>query len=241
MVLINGGVRRILSLALYGSVNIDLLDFSLETIFSKRTGWAIDVSSLIYSCSTILAVVIAVIKLDREKLLDFATDSGLIGSKHLLVQVAAGMALGIAFHAVKYFGFYAIKSLIVLGAVYRETIEMSLKPYSAYESWLQLHTFLYIPIRIVLPAFAEEILFRAYVQRHMIEHLGVMKGILLATMLFVLGHLPGEGGYTDIIIFMMAMDIIQYCITGYLYHKGKYIYMMGTMHATNNAIYYVFF
>ncbi|OPY89128.1 MAG: CAAX amino terminal protease self- immunity [Smithella sp. PtaU1.Bin162] len=236
---IDSGLRWIFSLFLYAHGKTDFVFFT-EGFLTNREGWTIEISNFIYGISPVIAVAVSVVKLDKKKLSSFCIDSGLVRPKHLFLQIIAGISVGMAAFSIQYFGPILVQSLIVLGSIYEETIQILLKPFT-YPFSARPQLLLYIPTRVILPVFAEEIMFRSYIQQHMIEHKGALKGVLLATMLFMLLHVFNHDRVTAYIIYDRIFQYIVFCIVGYIYYKRRNFYMIVTMHGTMNFIIFVFF
>lgn len=86
---------------------------------------------------------------------------------------------------------------------------------------------LYIPM-----GFSEEVLFRGYVQSRLVERHGVVRGILIGSIVFTLLHLLGS----PLSPVNILSGVILWTAIGALYHLSKSLYLVGMFHAIANIL-----
>jgi membrane protease YdiL (CAAX protease family) len=86
---------------------------------------------------------------------------------------------------------------------------------------------LYIPM-----GFGEELVFRGYLQSRLVERLGAIWGILIASVAFTMLHLL----FTPLSPIILFSGVILWVTIGALYHWSKSLYLVGMFHATANVL-----
>jgi membrane protease YdiL (CAAX protease family) len=80
--------------------------------------------------------------------------------------------------------------------------------------------------------FGEEVLFRGYVQTRLVERHGVVRGILIGSIVFTLLHLLVRP-LSPVTIFSA---VILWAAIGALYHLSKSLYLVGMFHGVGNIL-----
>jgi hypothetical protein len=92
--------------------------------------------------------------------------------------------------------------------------------------------FFLIMMSVIPNAFAEEIMFRAYLQTRMIGRLGVLWGVLLtSTLLIGLHFIVGKPGVFSL-VYWIAFD----GLSGYIYYRTRSLYFVTAFHSTHEII-----
>lgn len=123
---------------------------------------------------------------------------------------------------------------IILGVLFKSFLPILLKmpPLFHFDSMTHL---LLLVASITPSAFAEEMLFRAYLQRRIIERIGVLKGIFLTSLLFIGFHFINrtlDASQSIVFINVLVLD----CIVGYLYYRTRSLYFVGSIHTSLNLV-----
>jgi len=122
----------------------------------------------------------------------------------------------------------------LLGISLKSILLFSLNNFSLIHFGSITHLLLLI-ISIVPSAFAEEMLFRVYLQRRMIDQIGVLKGILLTSLLFIGFHFINRTpNVSQAFTFFYALT--GDFIIGYLYYRTRSLYFTGSIHAAMNIV-----
>jgi membrane protease YdiL (CAAX protease family) len=100
--------------------------------------------------------------------------------------------------------------------------------------WVGLSIFTVIQnLALYLPmGFGEEVVFRGYVQSRLVQRLGAIWGILIATVLFTTLHL----GFYELSPLATLSGIILFAMVGTLYHWTKSLYLVGMFHGISNTL-----
>lgn len=83
---------------------------------------------------------------------------------------------------------------------------------------------------VMLNGFWQEIVFRGYLQTRCVERYGVVAGVLIATVYFVLVHFVDR---TLDPLWVIVM-IIMFILLGLMYHQTKSLYLVGAVHGMIN-------
>lgn len=91
-----------------------------------------------------------------------------------------------------------------------------------------------VVVIIFLVPIAEEILFRGFLQRWLVQHLGTWKGIAIAAALFAFFHFSTTQGIDNIEL-LISLFVLA-CFLGFIYERQGTLWAPIGLHMTFNAI-----
>lgn len=229
-VVLSGGIEVILSIIIFGDASRSSLFFLADY---KTLSWEAIASNFIAALSLFIAVWFVVVKL--EKRLFSLKKIGLNWGKNSIWQITLGIILGVFFVIIPFFIFLTAKAFFTVGVINTEIMGIVLNRFQVTLP-LNIDT-VKIFLTFIPMAFAEEAVFRAYLQVRMIDLFGAFRGVIITAILFVLLHCPGiASGFQ---IFNIFIGIFVWCFAGYLYYRYKSLFLLGTIHATFNIVLFI--
>ena len=234
IIVFDGAAACLVSIIYFGSVQEVFLLSSIESLKNAAPGWELVIASTILGLSSCLAVWLMVAKLEKKPYP--AKEIGWDWRKNTIYQVGLGILVGVLYAGVVYLYTTVIASIKIVGTIYFfEPSFLSLK-----SGTIQLMPAIQIILSFIPRAYAEEVGFRSYLQSRLIESAGVWKGIFLTSIIFSLMHvafIPLD--YSHFIF--IPLNIAAWWFFGYLFHKTRSLYLVSTIHASYNIIWYFLF
>lgn len=80
--------------------------------------------------------------------------------------------------------------------------------------------------------FAEEVVFRGYVQTRLVDRYGALWGVLIASVTFTLVHI----GFMSLSLVTIISGVMLWMTIGALYHWTKSLYLVGMFHGMMNTL-----
>lgn len=91
-----------------------------------------------------------------------------------------------------------------------------------------------IPLSILVTGPAEELLFRGIIQTAFVERVGIQGGVVAASVIFALIHLPNYGGLDGLpmigVLFLVSLAF------GFVYERTDNLFVPAMVHAAFNAV-----
>ncbi len=94
----------------------------------------------------------------------------------------------------------------------------------------------FVPIMLLFIGPIEEFLFRGILQGVLRDFYGVNKGLILASFVFGLIHIPAAGGISQGALVYVITTFLLGLILGYIYEKKKSILIPSIIHGAYNSI-----